>query len=857
MTKILTPDQRLRVFVSSTLSELHDERHAVRAAINELHMMPVMFELGARAHPPRTLYRNYLHQSHVFVGIYWQEYGWTAADMPVSGVEDEYALSAEMPKLIYIKEPAPDRSPKLAALLDRIRGDDRVSYKSFSDPDELKGLVSDDLAVLLTERFYSAGTEGRSTVQETARSAALPIQPTRFVGRDKEIETVSALLSKEEVKLVTLVGPGGIGKTRLAIEIARRVEGRFADGLRFVPLAALRDPDGLFPFLVTALDLKENTGDPKGAVAAWLADREVLLILDNFEQLLEAADDVADLLMLGPRSKILVTSRAVLRLRGEYECAVPPLSLPHDVGGRINRSDAITLFTERAKEVRTGFTVEGPDVAVVAEICRRLDGLPLAIELAAARMKMLTPRQLLDRLTDTLGLLTGGARDLPERQQTLRSTIDWSYQLLSDSERNLFARLAVFRRGSTLDAIEAVCATDGDLDVLEGIASLVEKSLLRQELDETAEARFWMLETIREFATDLFEELEDADAVHVRHAEYYERLCHLAERGTLGADQQLWMEKVDQDYANVLDAANYIFEHDRTDGPRRLAQMLWNLVLFAWVRNHLSDARRAAELLLELPELDQGVRAKALAAGGAAAFWQGDFGMAVPMVVEARALFAGFGDTLGEGTTLLVLGMVAPELEGSEAAKEKLVQALELFEKADDRAWLSIGYTAYCWTLMLMDEYEGLETVYERSVELSKDLGAELTYAMSLGNLGMLRAWQGRHDEGLELELEALRKLFASGHFAGVTFTYINAARILSRLGETTLAAELIGARNELHQKRRVVDLGLMIRKREDLEAHLRNELGESAFGEASERGRELSPEDVVAKLTSKVPARS
>jgi predicted ATPase len=855
MAKILTPDQRLRVFVSSTMRELRDERVATRAAIDELHMMPVMFGLGARAHPPRNLYRAYIEQSHVFVGIYWQEYGWTAPGMSVSGVEDEYIASAEMPKLIYIKEPAPDRSPELRSLLDRIRNDDRVSYKSFASAEELKALVSDDLALLLTERFYSAAPEFPAETQETPRSASLPLQPTRFIGRSEEIGKVTSLLQQDNVKLVTLVGPGGIGKSRLAIEAARSVEDSFEDGLRFVPLAQLTDADRLFTFLVAALELKENTSDPGTALANWLATKEALLVLDNFEQLLDAADEVAELLEHTQRSKILVTSRAVLRIRGEYECPVPPLSLPRDVEGRIGRSDAIALFKERALEVRPDLVLEGPDVSIVAEICKRLDGLPLAIELGAARMKVLTPKQLLDRLCDRLALLTGGARDLPERQQTLRATIDWSYQLLSDEERELFARLAVFRRGATLEAIEDVCAPGTNLDVLEGVASLVEKSLLRQELSESGDARFWMLETIREFASELFSDLPTANDISIRHADYYEQMCHQAERGSLGREQKLWMEKVDQDYANVLDASNFIFANDKENGPSRLAKMLWDLILFAWVRNRLGDARRAAELLLELPDLDDRSRAYALASGGAAAFWQGDIGVAVPMIVEAKELFERLNDDQGVGTTLLVLGMVAPEMEGPEEAKEKLVHALTLFEELHDEGWLTTGYTAYCWTLMLMDEFAGVESVYERAVELSKGLGAELMYAMSLGNLAMLRNWQERHDEALNLQLEGTRKLIASGHDGAVTYSLVNSAEMLIPLDESVTAAELLGARDSLHERLNVLDLSLMQKRRERVEHQLREALGDQEFEAALARGRSFTPNQAVSLLASKVPA--
>lgn len=814
-------------------------------------MMPVMFELGARPHPPRNLYRAYVQQSHVFVGIYWQEYGWIAPDMEISGVQDEFELAAEMPKLIYIREPASERACRLSELLDKVR-DSGVSYKSFTDPEELQGLVSEDLALLLTERFYSAVEGGDRGTQERPRSSLLPIQPTRFIGRQAEIDRVTELLQRDGVRLVTLVGPGGIGKTRLAVEVAGRLEDSFPDGLRFVRLASLTDPTQLPNFLVAALELKENTAAPASALANWIADKDLLLILDNFEQLLDASGVVADLLEHCERSKVVVTSRAVLRIRGEHECPIPPMTLPRDVEGRIARADAVTLFIQRAKEVRPGLTLEGPDLAVVTEICRRLDGLPLAIELGAARMKLLTPIQLLERLGDRLSLLTGGARDLPERQQTLRATIDWSYRLLTEEEKLLLARIAVFRRGSTLKAIEEVCGSGNDLDVFEGIASLVEKSLLRQELVETGEARFWMLETIHEFAVELFEALPDSAPIRDRHAVYYERMCLQAERGSLGPQQHTWMDKIDQDFANVLDGANWIFATDKARGPARLAKMCWALVLFAWVRNRLGDARRAAELLLEIPGLDDVSRAYVLGSGGAAAFWQGDFMAAIPMVAEARDLFEKLDDKLGQGTCLLVLGMVAPELEGPEEAKAKLVHALRLFEAEGDDAWLSLGFTAYCWILMMMGEFAGHEDVYERSVALSRGLGAELTLGMSLGNLGVLRSVQGRHEEAVELQLEALRRLIASGHLGAITYTYINTARVLLPLQENETAAMLLGARDALHARLNVLDLGLMNENRERVEKRLREELGDQAYEAAEERGRTLSVDAAERLIAAK-----
>jgi tetratricopeptide (TPR) repeat protein len=366
-----------------------------------------------------------------------------------------------------------------------------------------------------------------------------------------------------------------------------------------------------------------------------------------------------------------------------------------------------------------------------------------------------------------------------------------------------------------------------------------------------------MLETIREFAVELLHDLPERDELRTRHAAYYERLCHDAERGTLGREQRLWMDKVDEDYANILDASNFIFASDKNEGPRRLAEMLWDLVLYAWVRNRLGDARRASELLLEVPDLSDEARAHALAAGGAAAFWQGDIGIAIPLVVQGRELFEKLGNQRGVGTTLLILGMVAPEIEGPEAAKEKLVHALSLFEELGDDAWLSIGFTAYCWTLMLMDEYAGVESVYERSVKLAGDLGAELTHAMSLGNLGMLRSWQERYGEAIELQLDALRRLIATGHEAAVTYTLVNSAEILLPMGEAEAGAELLGARDSIHERLNVLGLSLTIKRRERAERELRKALGDDEFEAAVAKGASLTPNQAMALLSSKLPAEA
>ncbi|MDQ5854053.1 MAG: DUF4062 domain-containing protein, partial [Chloroflexota bacterium] len=403
---IRTPDQRLRVFVSSTLQELADERAAARDAIAHLRLSPVLFELGARPHPPRDLYRAYLEQSDIFVGIYWQRYGWTAPDMDISGLEDEYRLSGNRPKLIYIKDPA-KREPDLEALLAQIRNDDHASYKPFRTAAELRELIENDLAVLLTERFTAGALPAAPEETSDSRRDNLPAPPTPIVGRQKEVAAVRELLLREDVHLVTLSGPGGIGKSRLALEVAAGVRGQFKDGVCFVALASITDPALVVSTIAHSLGLQEIESERRPllrSLQGYLRDRCLLLLLDNFEQVVGAAPVVGDLLQAAPELKVLVTSRAILHVRGEHEFPVPPLALPDlehlppggsDLVAALSQYEAVRLFIERAQATKPDFAVTTENAAAVAEICYRLDGLPLAIELAAARIKLLSPEAML------------------------------------------------------------------------------------------------------------------------------------------------------------------------------------------------------------------------------------------------------------------------------------------------------------------------------------------------------------------------------------------------------------------------------------------------------------------------------
>src|ERR1700729_985471 len=398
---IRTPDQRVRVFVSSTLQELAAERQVVRDAVTRLRLVPVMFELGARTHPPRPVYRAYLAQSQVFAGIYWQSYGWVAPGEQVSGLEDEFRLSAGLPRLIYVKSPAPERDPRLAQMLARIRDEGEGSYQHFANPAELQQLVENDLAVLLSERFEMTRS-GEGAADEGPLAGAVPVPPTPLLGRDRETAAVEELVAGEGVRLVTLTGPGGVGKSRLMAEAARQLGPGFADGARFLELASVSAADLVPAAIAAGLGLNTSAGQMISDLQSYLRPRRLLLALDNFEQVMGAAPLLAQLLESAAGLVVLVASRTVLRLTGEHEFPVPPLPVPPAGDGRdpadLQRYPSVSLFVERAHAVAPGFELTGANAGAVAEICRRLDGLPLAIELAAARGRLLAPQALVARL---------------------------------------------------------------------------------------------------------------------------------------------------------------------------------------------------------------------------------------------------------------------------------------------------------------------------------------------------------------------------------------------------------------------------------------------------------------------------
>ena len=767
---ILTPDQRIRVFISSTLEELAGERVAARRAIQRLRLVPVWYESGARPHPPRSMYRAYLEQSQVFVGIYWQRYGWVAPGMDISGLEDEYRLAAGKPMLLYLKRPAPDQETRLTTFIDSIRAAGTTSYRTFATPRELERLLADDLAVVLSESFRGAaegtaaprrspagpgepgevelpaGTvtfaftdiEGSTRLWETepaamARSLVLhnetlhaafghhggavfstmgdgmavafssaagavraaleaqralmaapwpaetgvlkvrmglhtdeavlrhgqavlrdgqyvnrplnrcarlmaaahggqilmsdatealvrsqlpdgatlldlgehrlrdlagrmhifqlvhpdlpgafpvlrtldafpgnlPLQVSSFIGRGRELKQTAAALG--EARVVTLIGVGGVGKTRLALQVAEQVLPRFGDGAWLCELAPIRDAAGVDDAVAAVFSVTARAGhSTRDALVEFLRNKELLLVLDNCEHLLAGAAALAAVLERScARLVILATSREGLGIDGEQLVPVPPLAAPGADADleTITDAEAVRLFVERAAAVKPDFTVTAENAAAVAAVVRRLDGVALAIELAAARVPAMTPAELARRLDRSFAVLAGGRRGAVARHQTLRAAIDWSFELLAEPEQRLLGRLAVFAGGCTLQAVETVCSGEG-IDpgaVFELLASLVARSLVVAG-ESGPQSRYRLLETIREYGEERLEEAGETERWRARHASYYAGFPRqVREHAHAPSDEAFWAVRLSAEQDNLLAAWSWAVDTGNLD----------------------------------------------------------------------------------------------------------------------------------------------------------------------------------------------------------------------------------------------------------------------------------------------------
>jgi predicted ATPase/class 3 adenylate cyclase len=1025
---ILTPDQRIRVFISSTLEELSDERVAARHAIQRLRLAPVWYESGARPHPPRSMYQAYLEQSQVFVGIYWQRYGWVAPGMDISGLEDEYRLAVGKPMLLYLKRPAPDQEPRLKAMIDSIRAAGSTSYRTFATPRELERLLADDLALLLSESFQGAtistptphpsptgpgepgeaelptGTvtflftdlegstrrweahpqemrealarhdaivrgaveshggvvfstmgDGMAAVFASAREAVravlaaqqglgaeewgevtgplaarmglltdegvlggehylnqplnrcarlmaaghggqalvsgatellvreglpegcglvdlgehrlrdlarpvrvfqltgpglraefpplrtleafagnLPVQLSSFVGRADELAGLAAAMARSA--LVTVTGPGGVGKTRLAVQAAADQLPSFGDGAWLCELAPAVDAEGMAQAVLAALRVRPRAGlSVAGSVVEFLRTRTaMLLVLDNCEHLASAASVLAADILRGCRGvRILATSRQALEVGGEQVFGLRPLSLPQPDAGMAaaGASDAVSLFAQRAAAARSDFALTPANVAAVGEICRRLDGIPLAIELAAARVAALRPAEIAGLLDERFRLLTRGRADAVARQQTLQAMVEWSYGLLGEAEQRVFDRLGVFPGSFDVEAAAAV-ADGGGLqrwDVLDSLTSLVGKSMVAEGEGPDQTSRYRLLETMRAYARKQLAASELGRLRH-RHAEHYAAFAERAGLELIGPAQVEWQQRIRAERDNLQAAVTWALASGGQARPlafRIVAALTGFVATSPGTAGGWAEAC-AAQIGACPPEL----RGMVIAAAAWSAFWASDLplarrraedalqdpaaidpiSLALLRVVRAQTYTltgqpergASVAQEGRQEAAKLGIEMLVAQLLGAEAmawtaagdyaaARPPAMEAVEVARRVQNPALSAFVFCAAAGAIWPTDPQAALMLIEDclaltRAGAFDPIVGVALTWA------GFIRAQTGDLPGALAALAEAMAQQHADGNRLALGMTLQIAAVTLARLGEAEPAVVLSGA---------------------------------------------------------------
>ena len=851
---ISTPDRRLRVFVSSTLVELAAERAAVARAISALRLTPVLFELGARPHPPRELYRAYLAQSDIFIGLYWQQYGWIGPGMDISGLEDEFRLSRSLPRLLYVKSPAPDREARLTAMINQLQAEGTDSYRSFRTSRELGRLVRDDLALLLSERFASGDSRVRGPASPASIGGrrvprSLPATSTSLIGREQDIVAISTLLATPEVRLVTLTGAGGIGKTRLAVAVAEQLEDRYPQGAVFVALASIGQSELVLPRVAAAVGASiEGSRRALDVLVEHLGETPTLLVLDNLEQVVGVAPELDELLTRCRGLQILVTSRTVLRLRAEREYPVRPLTVPtfssHPPIAQLASLPAVQLFVDRARAVRYDFALTEENALAVAEICRRLDGLPLAIELAAARVRLLEPPALLARLGKSLDALGTGPVDLPERQRTLRATAEWSIALLDDAEKQMLATLSIFVEGWTVAA--AIYVSDLTEDrTLDLIDALTRHSLVKVEATDVG-PRLRMLQSIRELAAERLAASAELADVERRHAEYFGALVENADWPV--ERQAEWAEQLRTEEANLKTAVRWFFTHDIARLPH-IFRILW---LFWQMRDRMPEGRVwIQEVRLRADELNDLAKTELLLISAVTAVEVGDDDGALVALEGLKRLAERIDDPYLESAAQLAVSWIVPILGDFDGALQAASTALDGFRQQNVpfKGWaaLTVGLLE-----MTLGRDDAARAHLTEANELGGQFGNHWLESSARTQLASLAVRAGQLEEARALLVDSVNASEdAKLSTQTVTFSLVAFAQLALAEGDAPRTAMALGAADGLRKLAGLRAWPSMRRGETELVNRVAQKLDPEVFRHAFVAGSQLNRREAVALVAS------